>query len=211
MSKSWKKISTQWCILVGLMMCAGAQISAVAFPLNKVEVSMHMVLPVESEGRYYITGTTDLTNVWKGKTDGFTVYSSKDLKVVGQAAGSCAWLEAKKTILHASEVPLEANGTAVPGAPSSFPRRTSTSWWEPSILPKERRKNKILTMEADKPEGPYELEPRNIALDFWHEGPEATLDDFELSVYDRPCHSQQSTADAFRVDRWCRRLRSRAF
>ena len=41
---------------------------------------MHMVLPVKSQGKYYITGTTDLTKVWKGKTDGFTVYSSKDLK-----------------------------------------------------------------------------------------------------------------------------------
>ena len=26
----------------------------------------------------------------------------------------------------------------------------------------------------------YELEPRNISLDFWHEGKEATLEDFEL-------------------------------
>ena len=26
----------------------------------------------------------------------------------------------------------------------------------------------------------YELEPRNISLDFWHEGPQATLADFEL-------------------------------
>ena len=26
----------------------------------------------------------------------------------------------------------------------------------------------------------YELEPRNISLDFWHQGPQATLDDFEL-------------------------------
>jgi len=36
-----------------------------ALRLDEVEVSMHMVLPVKSEGKYCITGTTDLTNVWQ--------------------------------------------------------------------------------------------------------------------------------------------------
>ena len=61
-------------------MAASAAGSEGTLRLDKVEVSMHMVLPVESEGRYYITGTTDLANAWKGKTDGFHVYSSRDLK-----------------------------------------------------------------------------------------------------------------------------------
>ena len=38
-----------------------------------------MVLQDTSTGMYYITGTTDLANVWEGKTKGFHVYSSPDL------------------------------------------------------------------------------------------------------------------------------------
>ena len=103
---------------------------------------MHMVLPVESEGRYYVTGTTDLTNVWKGKTDGFIVYSSKDLK---------SW---DKQLAWAPPAGSEWNSKA----------------WGAIILPQKdkylmvgavysskREAHGILTMEAGKPEGPYEL------------------------------------------------------
>ena len=113
-----------------------------AFPLNKVEVSMHMVLPEKSEGKYYITGTTDLTNVWKGQTEGFAVYSSKDLK---------GW---NKHLAWAPPVGSEWDSRA----------------WGAIILPQKdkylmlgavysskRKAHGILTMESDKPEGPYKL------------------------------------------------------
>ena len=71
-------------LLISILLAANNTVAKDTFPLEEVEVSMHMVLPVKSEGRYYITGTTDLINVWKGKTKGFTVYSSKDLKSWGK-------------------------------------------------------------------------------------------------------------------------------
>ncbi len=73
--------SSKYLLFIGILLLgACTTVPGGTFELDEVEVSMHMVFPVQSESRYYITGTTDLTNVWKGKTDGFTVYSSKDLK-----------------------------------------------------------------------------------------------------------------------------------
>ena len=40
--------------------------------------------------------------------------------------------------------------------------------------------NPFISISGESGGQTYELEPRNISLDFWHEGKEATLDDFEL-------------------------------
>jgi hypothetical protein len=40
--------------------------------------------------------------------------------------------------------------------------------------------NPFISIPGESGGQTYELEPRNISLDFWHEGKEATLDDFEL-------------------------------
>lgn len=137
-----RRLFTNPLLLIPFLIAASATGSEDALRLDEVEVSMHMVLPVESEGRYYVTGTTDLTNVWKGKTDGFTVYSSKDLKSWDK---QLAW---------------------TPPAGSEWNSRA----WGAIILPQKdkylmvgavysstREAHGILTMEADKPEGPYKL------------------------------------------------------
>jgi len=41
-------------------------------------------------------------------------------------------------------------------------------------------KNPFISIPGKSGGHTYELEPRNISLDFWHQGPEAKLDDFEL-------------------------------
>ena len=69
----------QCLFLIILILCSCTGGPQQSYKLDEVQVSMHMVLPVASEGRYYITGTTDLENVWEGKPDGFYVYSSTDL------------------------------------------------------------------------------------------------------------------------------------
>jgi hypothetical protein len=40
--------------------------------------------------------------------------------------------------------------------------------------------NPFISIPGESGGQTYELEPRNISLDFWHEGKEATLEDFEL-------------------------------
>jgi hypothetical protein len=40
--------------------------------------------------------------------------------------------------------------------------------------------NPFISIPGESGGQTYELEPRNLSLDFWHEGKEATLDDFEL-------------------------------
>ena len=40
--------------------------------------------------------------------------------------------------------------------------------------------NPFISIPGESGGQSYELEPRNISLDFWHEGKEATLEDFEL-------------------------------
>ena len=40
--------------------------------------------------------------------------------------------------------------------------------------------NPFISIPGESGGRAYELEPRNISLDFWHQGPQATLDDFEL-------------------------------
>jgi len=59
-------VNTYPIFMIPLLVAACATAAEGPLRLNEVEVSMHMVLPVESKGRYYITGTTDLTHVWKG-------------------------------------------------------------------------------------------------------------------------------------------------
>jgi len=118
--------------------------------LDEVDVSMHMVLPVKSEGKYYITGTTDLTNVWKGTTDGFHVYSSRDLKTwdkqlawappAGSEWDSKAW----GAIIH----PLKDKYIMV-GA----------------VYSTKRKKHGVFTMESDKPHGPYKLRSEEPLMD----------------------------------------------
>jgi len=110
--------------LIAVLLAVCATGSGGTLRLDEVEVSMHMVLPVESEGRYHITGTTDLTNVWKGRTEGFHVYSSRDLE--------SAW--------GAIILPLEDKYIMMGAVYSS-----------------KRKAHGILTMEADKPGGPYKL------------------------------------------------------
>ncbi len=129
-------------LLIPVLLAACAPGPDATLRLDEVEVSMHMVLPVESEGRYYITGTTDLPNVWKGETDGFHVYSSQDLENWDR---TLAW-------------------TPTPGS------EWNSRAWGAVILPLEdkyimvgalysskREQHGILTMEADMPGGPYKL------------------------------------------------------
>ena len=40
--------------------------------------------------------------------------------------------------------------------------------------------NPFVSIPGESGERTYELEPRNMSLDYWHQGPEATLADFEL-------------------------------
>ncbi len=135
---------------IAFLLAAGASGSEGRLRLEEVEVSMHMVLPVESEGKYYITGTTDLANVWKGKTEGFHVYSSRDLKTwdkqlawtppAGSEWDSKAW--------GAFILPLEDKYIMV-GA----------------VYSTKRKKHGILTMEANRPEGPYKLRSEEALMD----------------------------------------------
>ena len=43
-----------------------------------------------------------------------------------------------------------------------------------------KTKNPFISIPGESGGQTYELEPRNLSLDFWHEGKEATLEDFEL-------------------------------
>ncbi|RLD89623.1 MAG: hypothetical protein DRJ29_16410 [Bacteroidetes bacterium] len=110
--------------------------------LDEVEVSMHMVLPVESEGRYYITGTTDLANVWEGKTDGFHVYSSRDLETWDR---KLAWAPPP-----GSEWNSRAWGAIILPLKDKYIMMGA-------VYSSQRKKHGILTMEAYKPGGPYKL------------------------------------------------------
>ena len=110
--------------------------------LTEIAVSRHMVLPVPSTGRYYITGTTDLENVWEGTTDGFHVYVSRDL------------INWSKTIAweppEGSEWNQRAWGAVI------------LPWQEKFIMlgavySSERKHHGILSMVSDTPEGPYTL------------------------------------------------------
>ena len=129
-------------LLIPILLAVSIAVAKDTFPLNDVEVSMHMVLPVESEGRYFITGTTDLTNVWKGKTDGFTVYSSKDLKSWGKQP---AWAPPA-----GSEWDSRAWGAIILQQKDKY-------LMVGAVYSSKREAHGILTMEADKPEGPYKL------------------------------------------------------
>ena len=121
-----------------------------ALPLNQVEVSMHMVFPVKSEGKYYTTGTTVLLTVRRGKTAGFPVYSSRDLKTwdkqlawappAGSEWDSKAW----GAIIH----PLKDKYIMV-GA----------------VYSTKKKKQGIFTMESDKPQGPYNLRSEEPLMD----------------------------------------------
>ena len=127
---------------IACLLAACASGSEGRLRLEEVEVSMHMVLPVESEGRYYITGTTDLANVWKGKTEGFHVYSSRNLKTWDK---QLAWApppgsEWNSRAWGAVILPLEDKYIMLGAVYSS-----------------KRKAHGILTMEADKPGGPYKL------------------------------------------------------
>lgn len=136
--------SSKYLLLFGCILLVGActTVPGGTLELDEVQVSMHMVLPVESESRYYITGTTDLTNVWEGKTEGFHVYSSSDLEKwdrqlaweppPGSEWDSRAW--------GAIILPLEDKYIMMGAVYSS-----------------KREQHGILTMEADKPGGPYKL------------------------------------------------------
>ena len=42
-----------------------------------------------------------------------------------------------------------------------------------------KTKNPFISIPGESGGQAYELEPRNLSLDFWHEGKEATLEDFE--------------------------------
>jgi arabinan endo-1,5-alpha-L-arabinosidase len=46
---------------------------------NDIQIRDPFILPVESEGYYYLYGSTD-KDVWAGKATGFDVYRSKDLE-----------------------------------------------------------------------------------------------------------------------------------
>jgi len=138
------KSSSKYLLLIESILLPGActTVPGGTRGLDEVEVSMHMVLPVESESRYYITGTTDLTNVWEGKTEGFYVYSSADLEKwdrqlaweppPGSEWDSRAW--------GAIILPLEDKYIMIGAVYSS-----------------KREEHSILTMEADNPGGPYKL------------------------------------------------------
>jgi hypothetical protein len=101
-----------------------------------------MVLPVESRGMYYITGTTDLENVWDGNTEGFHVYSSPDLvhwdKTLaweppeGSEWNQCAW----------GAVILPWQGKYILLG---------------SLYSSRRKYHGVLSMVSDTPEGPYSL------------------------------------------------------
>ena len=131
-------------LIIGYILIQGACVNRPEgiLTLDEVEVSMHMVVPVKSEGRYYITGTTDLANVWEGKTEGFYVYSSENLErwdkqlawepTPGSEWDSRAW--------GAIILPLEDKYIMVGAVYSS-----------------KRKEHGIFTMEADSPEGPYKL------------------------------------------------------
>ena len=43
-----------------------------------------------------------------------------------------------------------------------------------------KTKNPFISIPGESGGQTYKLEPRNLSLDFWHEGKEATLEDFEL-------------------------------
>ena len=43
-----------------------------------------------------------------------------------------------------------------------------------------KTRNPFISIPGKSSGRAYELEPRNISRDFWHEGPQATLADFEL-------------------------------
>jgi len=137
-------------LLIPLLVAGYATGSEGTLRLDEVEVSMHMVLPVEFEGRYYITGTTDLANVWKGKTDGFHVYSSRDLKTWDR---KLAWAPPP-----GSEWNSRAWGAIIRPLKDKYVMMGA-------VYSSKRKKHGILTMEADKPEGPYKLRSEQPLMD----------------------------------------------
>jgi hypothetical protein len=125
-----------------LAWCSCDQDRREGLSLDQVTVSRHMVLPVRSTGMYYITGTTDLVNVWEGKTRGFHVYSSPDLE---NWKKTLAW-----TPPEGSEWDRRAWGAII------LPWRDQYLMLG-SVYSEARKSHGILSMVADVPEGPYVL------------------------------------------------------
>ena len=117
-------------LLNPILLVASIAVAKDTIPIDEVGVSIHMVFPVEPEGGYFITGTTDLTNVWKGETDGFTVYFSKDL-----SRGTSSWN---------GRLPLEVDGTAAPpqglDGNSLVPllQNPQADWYKPVLMSSEK-------------------------------------------------------------------------
>ena len=110
--------------------------------LSEVTVSAHRILSLESTGRYYITGTTDLKNVWKGKTEGFHVFSSQDL-VKWQKV--LAWAPPE-----GSQWDTLAWGAVIVPWNNKFVMLGT-------VASSKGRHHSILSMISDTPEGPYTL------------------------------------------------------
>jgi hypothetical protein len=110
--------------------------------LEKVQVSRHMVLADTPTGKYYLTGTTDLENVWDGRTEGFHIYSCSD---------GVRW---KKQLAWAppegSEWDQRAWGAVI------FPWHGKYIMLG-AVYSEARKMHGILSMESDSPDGPYSL------------------------------------------------------
>ena len=110
-------------LLIPVLLAACAPGPDATLRLDEVEVSMHMVLPVESEGRYYIPGPRIFPMYGREKRMVFMFTPARTWRT-----GTGRWR---------GHLLLEASGTAVPGGLSFFPWRINTSWSGPSILQKE--------------------------------------------------------------------------
>lgn len=110
--------------------------------LSEVTVSTHRILSLESTGRYYITGTTDLKNVWEGKTEGFHVFSSQDLVKWRKVL---AWAPPE-----GSQWDILAWGAVIVPWNNRFVMLGA-------VASSKGRHHSILSMISDTPEGPYIL------------------------------------------------------
>jgi hypothetical protein len=110
--------------------------------LDEIQVSDHMVLTDETTGRYHITGTTDLESVWEGPTEGFHVYTSRNLE---KWKKNLAW-----TPPEGSEWNRRAWGAVIVPWHKQFVMLGA-------VYSAERNHHGILSMLADTPEGPYVL------------------------------------------------------